>query len=215
MADNQLVQALLNRMDHLEYRLLRDTREQVDDLRDTVGNIQKARRALAEEGEPARAPLVASHRGPGAEAPLPAPSPAVDPAPAQAPAHTQEGRESPFQKFNKMVKSRPSSPEDAKKGMFEIATPPLAELNRLEALAAIARQDEELLRELDHPPGIEEPTAVTADLAKGAPLWQDASQYRSPANTGPPTLSTPLGSQQAMRGQPGSRSLRRSILRTC
>ena len=69
---NVLVQALLNRMDHLEFTLLRESSEDVSELRQIVGNIQRARRAQVEEVETARAPApVATHRGPGS---LPVPS---------------------------------------------------------------------------------------------------------------------------------------------
>ena len=70
----QLIQRLLSRMDHLEFRLIRDVqsdavsaREQLGDIRSVVDRIQKARRLQA-EGQEAQAPvpISASHRGPGA-----------------------------------------------------------------------------------------------------------------------------------------------------
>ena len=91
----QLVQRLLTRMDHLEYRLIRDTRHDVEhthdelsQLRSVVGHMQKARKMEAEDSlvantlaeapraqpahAPARAPAPCSvgHRGPGVEPPF-------------------------------------------------------------------------------------------------------------------------------------------------
>ena len=198
------MQALLNRMDQLEYRLLHETREQVEGLRDTVGSIQKARRAQASEVETSRAPLVASHRGPGSEGLLPTPAAPAASAQAPAPAPSLEKtRESPFQKFNKMVKSRGSTPGEASKHEEFLIGTPLDELDRVQALAAVARADEEMLLALG-PPGINVGTAVTADLAHGVPIWTE-DDCQSPVHAGQRAESSPLGSLTAMRGQPGSR----------
>ena len=183
MDDQQssLIQALLNRMDHLEYRLLRQaqvdvdkTRDDMKDLTSVVGRIQKVRRAQADEAETSRAPVAASHRGPGGEPGLPTPSvPAREHGADTTEAPAQ--RQSPFAKFNKMVKSRPSSPSDsdlARAEQFSIATPPIHEANRLAALAEIARRDEELIASL--PPEVQLTNSpVTADMATDAPLWLD------------------------------------------
>ena len=74
---NPLVQALLNRMDHLEYKLLKDARNDVDDtrgqvaeMRDAIERMQGAERAQPQEAETSRA-QIASHRGPGSEVAYP------------------------------------------------------------------------------------------------------------------------------------------------
>lgn len=165
--------------------------------------------------QPACAPQVANHRGPCGEALLPAPAPAEDSATAPAPTRVQattaqggaiaSGRESHFHRFIKVVESRPASPGDgAKTEKFSIATR-LAEHYRLTALAAVAKADEELHRDLDHPPGIAKPATITAEMAEGAPLWQDDDHDRSPVHAGQSSSRSLLGSLPAMRGQPGSR----------
>ena len=61
----QLIQRFLTRMDHLEFGLMQRHAQEVQALKDTVGNIQRARRAQADEDAP-RQMAPASHRGPGA-----------------------------------------------------------------------------------------------------------------------------------------------------
>ena len=62
---DSLLQRLLTRIDHLEYNLLAQSDIEVKSLKDTVGKIQKARRAFEPEDAP-RPMMAASHRGPGA-----------------------------------------------------------------------------------------------------------------------------------------------------
>ena len=52
---NVLLQALLNRMDHLEFTLLRESHEDISELHSAVSSIQRTRRAQVEETEQARA----------------------------------------------------------------------------------------------------------------------------------------------------------------
>ena len=90
-----LLQRLLTRLDHIEFRVLRDqqqessaSRDELQSLRAAIDNMNRARQleaqdslladaqALAPRAVPAQAPPSGSHRGPGA---LPAPAPAEAP----------------------------------------------------------------------------------------------------------------------------------------
>ena len=77
-----LLQRLLNRLDHIEYRLVPGSRDEA--TRDALSQFQRAR--LLEQQDqliadivasaPRQVPTVASHRGPGAYPALPRPLPA-------------------------------------------------------------------------------------------------------------------------------------------
>ena len=86
-----MIPRLLNRFDHIEYRLVVDSRDDISQLEDAISNVHKARfqeqrdtmvaemLAAAPRAIPqaAPAPQVACHRGPGAlYAKLPRPLPA-------------------------------------------------------------------------------------------------------------------------------------------
>ena len=86
--DSDVLQRCLRRLDHIEYtvanRLSDDSERMRDDLsqlKSTVGRIQKARKAHEDESAPALP--MGSHRGPGA-LPMPAGPPQVVPLAAQA-----------------------------------------------------------------------------------------------------------------------------------
>ena len=82
---DSLLQRLLTRMDHLEFGLMERSRHDVQELKDSIGRFQKARRLEAEDSMVANAlayaprapPPGIGHRGPGSEYPmLPRPLPA-------------------------------------------------------------------------------------------------------------------------------------------
>ena len=87
-----LMQALLSRMDHLEFNLIRRSQDDIADIRGTVGNIQRARRALAaEESSNANPAVTVSHRGLGSVLAAAAPEPAVITTAASPSHHTGPG----------------------------------------------------------------------------------------------------------------------------
>ena len=148
---NALLQALLNRIDHLEYRVMKDQQsdmvdasDKLSELQSTVSKIQKARRAAAEEVETSRAPP-ATHRGPGA---LPAPAGPTAQMAEHAPLYT-EG-------------PAPGPPEPP----TETTAASIHELNALE-LAVQASQAERLATGKDSPVIHSPGTADNASTASG------------------------------------------------
>ena len=89
--DSELLQRFMRRLDHIEFsvgRSLQDEgermRHELTQLQSTVGNIQRARRAMQQEsGLPL--PPVGSHRGPGALPVQADSSQAVTPGPSKPP----------------------------------------------------------------------------------------------------------------------------------
>ena len=135
--EDSLLQRLLSRLDHIEYRLMADSREEIAQVKSSVEHMREAR--LQEQHDnmiadmlaaaprvvsvPTQQQAVASHRGPGAisESKLPRPLPAghagvasPDPSQTSMPdVKSEASKGSPGQRAfsNALVKARQGTPD--------------------------------------------------------------------------------------------------------
>ena len=202
-AQNQVMQAPLNRMDFWVHEVIALAQGDVAAARIELGELRGAierpgMRAQEEDTHALFAQTAASHRSPGT---LPAPSAPPLPPPqaaALAPAVKQDPSPGKASLYNRLGKatSKPSSPDDAPANDPEhdrIATP-LAEFNRLELLADYADDMEQLRSPPGNMPGI------AAHLADDAPPRKEdepPDPFQSPVPRGD-DASPPLGSLPSM-----------------
>ena len=227
----ELLQRFLTRMDHIEYRLIQeqkddvsDARADIEDVKAMIGHMQRARQLEAQDiaiadalaRAPRQVPAVGSHRGPGAVAPSKAaPSPAPPgsaPTPLPAPASPEDEaaqREKVKRRgfSNLLVKSREGTPTQSPK----VVTAGLAEKAPLwteDDTRDVVPQREAEQFHIGSPLQRAVEAEVAASRLPDPPGFEPQQRFQSPSpiSVMSPTARSPPESQTiSMRDQPGSR----------
>ena len=126
-----LIQRLLTRMVHMEYRVLRDATDHLQDVSRDLETMRRAHQLEAADmyladawaAAPRPPPAPTSHRGPGSEAPRPPQAPTVPltsqalaPAPASAPDRAVEIAQGLLPRLEGQQSSTPAAPAHEPQG---------------------------------------------------------------------------------------------------
>ena len=223
-----LIQRFMNRLDHIEYTLHERSRSDIDELRGMIEHMRTAR--LLEQEDSLRAdqlaaaprpnfaqaaPVMASHRGPGTEAPTPQVDKAIDIARGLLP-QLQGARPAPSAPL-----PAPAVPETAgpitTESQADANASPASGTNASVVLSVVSPPtlsrrafSNSLVRSREASVNVQPP--VTAHLADGAPKYTEANIATPPGIGPPPASPVPATEAQADKGDspPGGKPASRN-----